>query len=198
MLGQGLRRRLIVASNNRHKLQEIQSILGEGWEVIGAQEVAPGLTWDETGSNFLENAHIKINALRPFTKGCILADDSGLCVDALSGAPGVLSSSFGGVEGDHARNVQRLLAELRNVPDELRKAHFYCLILFVDEVGQQQIFEGRCFGRIATELRGSGGFGYDPVFVPDGFTVSMAEMTDIEKNAISHRGRAMAAFKSSF
>lgn len=188
-------RQLVVASNNRHKLQEIQSILGSEWQVLGAQDVAPGIGWDETGANFLDNARIKVTALRPYSTGCILADDSGLCVDSLNGAPGVLSSSYGGVEGDHVRNVARLLADLKNVPDQSRHAHFYCLLLFSDESGRESVFEGRCYGKIARQPFGEGGFGYDPVFIPDGFKVSMAQMTEVEKNAISHRGRAMAAFK---
>jgi XTP/dITP diphosphohydrolase len=188
------KREIIVASNNRHKLQEMQSILGSGCLVRGASEVVPGIEWDETGTTFLENARIKIAALKPHAKGCLLADDSGLCVDALNGAPGVFSSSFGGVEGDHARNVDRLLLELKDISDDKRTAHFYCLILFVDEHGQENLFEGRCHGRIARQRSGKGGFGYDPVFIPDGFQISMAEMTEEEKNAISHRGRAMASF----
>lgn len=187
-------RKLIVATNNRHKLEEIRAILGESWVVLGASDVAPGITWDETGQTFLENARIKINALRRHTKDCVLADDSGLCVDALDGKPGVHSSSFGGVEGDHQRNVDHLLAVLKDVPLERRGAHFYCLLLFVNENGAETRFEGRCDGRIATERHGKGGFGYDPVFVPEGSEVSMAEMGDARKNAISHRGRAMYEF----
>ncbi len=188
----------MVATNNQHKLQEIQSILGPRWRILGAQDVASGLSWDETGTSFLENARIKIAALRRHFKGCILADDSGLCVDALQGAPGVVSSSYGGVEGDHARNVARLLADLRDVPESLRGAHFYCLILFSNEKGEEKVFEGKCNGRILESPRGHGGFGYDPVFAPDGYSISMAEMAASDKNAISHRGLAMKAFKEAF
>lgn len=187
-------RQIVVASNNRHKLQEMQSILGSPWLVLGAREVAPNLTWDETGGTFLENARIKINALRPHVSGCILADDSGLCVDALKGAPGVHSSSYGGVEGDHQRNVERLLAAMDDIPDGKRGAHFYCLILFLNERGNEEIYEGRCYGQISRKPTGDNGFGYDPVFIPDGFNVSMAQLSEDDKNAISHRGRAMSAF----
>ncbi len=187
-------RKLIVATNNRHKLDEIRAILGTSWIVFGASDVAAGISWDETGHTFLENARIKINALRRHTTDCVLADDSGLCVDALDGQPGVHSSSFGGVEGDHQRNVDHLLAALKDVHGERRGAHFYCLLLFVDESGNETRFEGRCDGHIAMERHGTGGFGYDPVFVPDGSDVSMAEMGDERKNAISHRGRAMREF----
>ncbi len=188
------KRLIVVATNNRHKLQEMQSILGSAWLVQGAGDVASGLTWEETGSTFRDNARIKINALKPYVKGCILADDSGLCVDALHGAPGVNSSSYGGIEGDHGRNVQRLLAHMRDVPDHERGAHFYCLILFLNERGEEEMFEGRCFGRISRQPSGQGGFGYDPVFIPDGYNLTMAEMSERDKNAISHRGRALTEF----
>jgi XTP/dITP diphosphohydrolase len=187
-------RKLIVASNNRHKLDEIRAILGDAWTVLGAADVAPGISWDETGQTFLDNARIKVNALRRHTKDCVLADDSGLCVDALDGKPGVHSSSYGGVEGDHQRNVDHLLSALKDVPLERRGAHFYCLLLFVNEEGIETRFEGRCEGHIANGRSGQGGFGYDPVFVPEGSDVSMAEMGDARKNAISHRGRAMGEF----
>ena len=187
-------RKIIVATNNGHKLHEIRAILGDGWTVLGASDVAPGLTWEETGNTFLENARIKINALRPYTKDCVLADDSGLCVEAMGGRPGVHSSSYGGVEGDHKRNVEHLLAEMKDISADRRSAYFYCLLLFIDESGVEKKFEGRCAGRIATERRGFAGFGYDPVFVPDGFDISMAEMRDEQKNAVSHRGAAMRAF----
>lgn len=190
-------RTLIVATNNKHKLDEIRSMAGSNFSVSGVSEIAPGLQWDETGKTFLENARIKISALRPHTKGCILADDSGLCVDALNGAPGVFSSSFGGIEGDHSRNVDKLLDVLSGIPNDKRGAHFYCLLLYVDETGKESRFEGRCFGRIAEHRAGLGGFGYDPVFIPDGFHVSMAEMTEAQKNEISHRGRAMSEFMRS-
>lgn len=189
-------RDLTVASHNQHKLREIQAILGSAWRVQGALDVAPGSAWNETGSTFLENARIKIKALRPHTRGCLLADDSGLCVDALAGAPGVHSSSYGGIEGDHERNVDCLLRALQSIPDEKRSAHFYCLILFVDEHGIEQIFEGRCPGRITRVPKGLGGFGYDPIFVPDGFDISLSEMSEQQKNAISHRGQAMRNFSA--
>lgn len=185
---------LVVASNNQHKLLEIRAMLGPSWSVKGASEVAPNVGWDETGTTFLENARIKIAALRPYTKGCILADDSGLCVDELGGLPGVNSSSFGGVEGDHTRNIEHLLSVLRDVPNDRRGAHFYCLILFQDEASKESQFEGRCFGRIATVRRGVGGFGYDPIFMVGTSDTAMAEMSESEKNAISHRGQAMKAF----
>lgn len=187
-------RTLVVASNNKHKLQEIRAILGDRWRVVGAQEVAPNVTWDETGTTFLENARIKIKALRPYTEGCILADDSGLCVDALGGRPGVWSSSYGGVEGDHTRNCAKLLQDLVHVPEGKRQAYFICLLVFEDEERRESIYEGRCTGSIATSLKGEGGFGYDPLFYLPEYRCSMATLSEAEKNKCSHRGQAMEKF----
>lgn len=187
-------RTLVVASNNKHKLHEIRSILGDLWTVISAQEMAPDVMWDETGTTFLENARIKIKALRPYTSGCILADDSGLCVDALEGRPGVWSSSYGGVEGDHARNCAKLLQDMANVPDGKRQAYFICLLVFEDENQRESIYEGRCSGSITTGLEGEGGFGYDPLFYVPECRCTLAALSDSEKNKLSHRGRAMQQF----
>ncbi len=195
MSQKGAVKQMVLASNNRHKVKEIQAIFGPSWRVLSVAEIAPGLRWDETGQTFLENARIKINALRPHVSGLILADDSGLCVDALGGEPGVHSSSYGGVEGDHTRNTAKLLQVMESIPDGRRQAHFYCLLLLVDEQNQEHLFEGRCEGKIASSGSGVGGFGYDPVFIPLGFSQSMAVLSAEEKNAISHRGRAMASLK---
>lgn len=187
--------RILLATNNRHKISEIQAILGHDWTIIGVSDVAPRLTWEETGESFLENARIKIAALRPHFDGAILADDSGLCVDVLHGRPGVHSSSYGGVEGDHRRNLSKLLIDMATIPEGRRSAHFYCLLLLSRADGQELIFEGRCDGRLSLTPSGSGGFGYDPIFVPDGFHVTLADLTDDQKNLISHRGKAVRAFK---
>lgn len=188
-------KQIVLASNNRHKVKEIQAIFGPSWRVLSAADIDPGLRWDEIGQTFLENARIKINALRPHVSGLILADDSGLCVDALGGEPGVHSSSYGGVEGDHARNTAKLLEVMESIPENRRQAHFYCLLLLVDEQNQEHLFEGRSEGKIASNGAGVGGFGYDPVFIPHGFSQTMAELSEVEKNAISHRGRAMDGLK---
>ncbi len=196
MAEESMRKRLIVATNNGHKLHEIQSILGANWIVSGAQSAAPGVIWEENGGTFLDNARIKVAALRPYTDAWILADDSGLCVDVLGGRPGVYSSCYGGIEGDHQRNVQRLLEELKGVAPAKRSAYFYCLILLARNAQHEECFEGRCFGSIAESPSGLGGFGYDPVFVPEGGSKTMAQMTDHEKNKISHRGQALSALVS--
>lgn len=185
---------LVVASNNQHKLQELRTILGSSWHVLSAQDVAPGISWDESGQTFVENARIKVKSLRPFTKHCILADDSGLCVDALNGAPGVWSSSFGGSEGNHAANNARLLKELAGVPKTKRQAHFICVLVFEDELGTESVYEGRCHGAIAEAMDGLGGFGYDPLFYLPDRGLTMARLSEDEKNEISHRGQAMKKF----
>jgi XTP/dITP diphosphohydrolase len=189
-------RTLVIASNNQHKLSEFRAILSDHWTVKGARDLDPQVTWDESGQTFLENARIKIAALRGLTNGYILADDSGLCVDGLGGAPGVHSSSFGGIEGDHPRNVEALLRAMNALPAGARKAHFYCLLLLSCPDGAELKFEGRCHGVIAASVSGDGGFGYDPVFVPDGHDRSMASMPTSLKNSISHRGVAAALLMS--
>lgn len=189
------RKRILLATNNHHKISEIQAILGPDWQIIGVSDVAPGLTWEETGGSFIENARIKIAALRPHFADAILADDSGLCVDALNGRPGVHSSSYGGVEGDHRRNLNKLLSDMATTPAGRRGAHFYCLLLLSRAEDQELIFEGRCDGTISLAPSGGAGFGYDPIFIPNGFDVSMAELTDDQKNLISHRGKAVRAFR---
>lgn len=196
MAAQGIQnqRTLVLASNNKHKLQEIRAILGPSWRVIAAQDVAPDITWDETGTTFVENAKIKLKALRPHTAGCILADDSGLCVEALDGKPGVWSSSYSGHEGDHAANTAKLLKDMEGVPQAKRQAYFICVLVFEDESGKQHIYEGKCHGEIATAREGSGGFGYDPIFYLPDRGKMMASLTENQKNEISHRGRAMAQF----
>ena len=123
----------------------------------------------------------------------VLADDSGLCVDALDGAPGVESAYFAGPAGDPAANLAKLVREMRDVPDQRRGAHFICMLLVAGPGGQEFIFEGRCDGRLRREPRGGSGFGYDPVFVPAGETLTFAELGEAVKNRLSHRGRAWAA-----
>lgn len=184
-------RTLVVASNNRHKIEEISEMLGDAWKVLSAQDVVPGITWDETGTTFLENARIKAKLLKSKTSHCVLADDSGLCVEALNGAPGVWSSSYGGKEGDHAANNTRLMKELTGVPASKRQAYFQCILVFIDEEGKELTAQGRCHGAIAESAEGSYGFGYDPIFLVGDSQRTMATMSEREKNKISHRGEAM-------
>ncbi len=163
-------------------------------EIVSARAVGGMPPVEEDTGTFLGNARKKALALRArLPAGAwALADDSGLCVDALDGAPGVESAYYAGPQGDGAANLRKLLATLRDVPDERRGAHFRCVLLLLGPDGEEHSFEGRCPGRLLREARGGAGFGYDPIFVPEGFTQSYAELGDDVKNRISHRARAWA------
>lgn len=192
-----VRRLLYLASNNPHKAEELRDLTRGLFDVRLAKELDPGIGWDETGTTFAANAKIKADRVRRLTDAAVLADDSGLEVDALAGAPGVYSSRYAGRDGDDRANNAKLLRELADVADERRGARFVCTLYFVDEGGVGHVFRGTCEGRILHEPRGSHGFGYDPLFLVAGDTRAMAEMSEVEKNAISHRGRAVAAWLSS-
>ena len=185
----------ILASNNRKKLIELQTILNElGMDVISQGEAGLSIEVEETGTTFEENSMLKaMGACDLINKPCI-ADDSGLCVDALNGQPGVYSARYGGDEC--AGDVQRYELLLKNMAgEENRSARFVSVITCVFPNGQSIQCRGECGGTILTAPRGEGGFGYDPIFLPEGFEKSMAELTPEEKNAISHRGRALEKFK---
>lgn len=176
---------LIAATHNANKLREFRQIL-PGWRIDGD---SPDV--EETEETFAGNALLKARACARRHPGAwIAADDSGLSVDALGGAPGVHSARYAGRDGDTPANNALLLANLAGVED--RSAHFTCAIAVVSPSGEERVFEGRCHGRIAEAPSGGGGFGYDPLFVPDGRDVSFASLSADEKNAISHRGKALA------
>lgn len=185
-----LSRKLVVATNNSHKLKEIKEIL-KGFEIIPAKEVSKDFNPVEKGSSFCENALIKARELGKFTELPILADDSGLEVFALNGEPGVFSSRYS-KDGSDEANLEKLLANLKGIKD--RRARFVCcmVLLLKDTVIKR---EGFVYGEIIGEPRGKGGFGYDPVFVPEGYNRTFAEMSGDEKNAISHRRRALELIK---
>lgn len=187
---------LYLATRNQHKAEEIQAILGTKWRVASSSELDPELDWDESGTTFRANALIKAQALRTKTSSPILADDSGLEVDILEGVPGVYSARYAGPGASDQDNLQKLLRVLHGVPAEHRRARFVCVLCYLDEMGQPQYFEGRCEGRIIEQPKGASGFGYDPIFVPDGWEKSFAELTSEEKNRISHRQKAMQSFQS--
>ncbi|HEY2747523.1 MAG TPA: RdgB/HAM1 family non-canonical purine NTP pyrophosphatase [Polyangia bacterium] len=187
----GARRRLAFASGNRHKVAEIAAMLASrGWEVVPL-----ALTVDEDAPTFAGNAEKKARAALAEAGLPALADDSGLEVDALDGAPGVRSARFAGEPSDDARNNAKLLAALAGVPDARRTARFRCALVFVDGDGTRLVAEGACAGRIGHAPRGAGGFGYDPLFLIDGDAAgrTMAELPADEKNRISHRARALEA-----
>lgn len=181
--------KLHVATHNAHKLREIQQIL-PGVDVSADD---PGDVLEDA-PDFAGNALIKVRAIASRHPGeWCMADDSGLEVAALGGAPGVRSARYAGEPSDTAANNALLLKNLSGVSD--RRANFTCAIALSDPSGAERVVEGRCFGRIAESAAGAGGFGYDPLFVPDGFACSFAELPAEEKNRISHRGRALAAAK---
>lgn len=146
----------------------------------------------ETGSTFLENATLKAEAISALCDGLVLADDSGLVVDALNGAPGVWSSSYGGEEGNHPRNNARLLEEMKELPPQQRSARFLCTMVIARDGKALAHFVGSVEGRILLAARGDGGFGYDPLFAPSGHDASFSELGPEIKNSLSHRGRALA------
>jgi XTP/dITP diphosphohydrolase len=185
---------IYLASNNAHKAQVLAALASGLFEVRLAKELDPHVQWDESGSTCLENARIKAMVVKKLTSAAVLADDSGLEVEALGGAPGVYSSRYAGLDGDDAANNAKLLRELSAIPDEGRKARFVCVLHFIDEQGRESSFEGACDGSILTARRGEGGFGYDPLFLVEGLGKSMAELSTDEKNAVSHRRRAFDAF----
>lgn len=183
--------RLMVATRNRHKSDEIRAMVGDRFEVVDANDIDGLPEIEETGTSFLENATLKAVGISRCVEGLVLSDDSGLEVDALAGRPGVWSSSFGGEEGNHARNNQRMLREMDGVAADRRSARFRCVMVIARGGELLADFSGAVEGRIITELRGEGGFGYDPLFVPDGFDRSFAELGGEVKNQLSHRARAL-------
>jgi len=189
-------RRVLVASRNAKKLGELRRILADagidGLEIIGLDEVPPFPEAPETGATFEENALAKARDGAAATGLACVADDSGLSVDALNGMPGVLSARWSGRHGDDAANNELLLGQLSDVPDERRGARFVSACALVVD-GREVVTLGEWPGHLARKPAGDGGFGYDPLFVPDGGTVSAAELTPAAKDAASHRGHALRA-----
>ncbi len=181
--------RLIIATRNAHKSAEIRAMIGDHFEVLDATAFPDFPEIEETGTTFLENARLKALGISSRIGGWVLSDDSGLEVDALGGAPGVWSSSFGGEEGNHAKNNARLLAEMMGKSD--RRARFRCTMVLAREGAEVANFSGSVEGRLVDALYGSGGFGYDPLFIPDGHERTFAELGDATKNTLSHRSRAL-------
>lgn len=181
--------RLILATRNAHKTAEIRAMIGDRFEVMDATAFPELPEIAETGTTFLENARLKAEGVSHRVAGWVLSDDSGLEVDALGGAPGVWSSSFGGEEGNHTKNNARLLSEMAGKMD--RTARFRCTMVLARDGAEQANFTGNVQGRLVDALHGSGGFGYDPLFIPDGHAQTFAELGDEIKNQLSHRARAL-------
>ena len=182
---------LVLATRNEGKLRELARIISQQVAGLDAFPGAPDVP--ETGATFEANALLKARAVAAFTGSPSVADDSGLCVDALNGMPGVLSARWAGKHGDDQANLNLLLAQVADVPDERLGARFVCAAALVVPGDGEWVTTGEVTGRLIRQPRGSGGFGYDPIFQPDGFGETTAEMTPEAKDAISHRGRAFRA-----
>jgi XTP/dITP diphosphohydrolase len=191
-------KKILVATNNKNKIPEIAITLDrDGWEYFTLDSLGITEIPEETGTSYEENARIKATAPHISTAMAVLADDSGLEVDALGGAPGIHSARYAGEGANDARNIEKLLDELKDVPEGERTARFVCHIIYIDEEGKELSVQGVCEGRIGFEPQGNKGFGYDPVFFPDEINDgrTMAELSPAEKDAISHRGKALRALR---
>ena len=185
--------KLIIASNNKHKVHEIKAILGDKFdEILSLREAGISHETVEDGTTFLENAAKKAREIAEISGVCAIADDSGICVDALDGAPGIYSARFASVSDGNATDAENnalLIKKLEGVSD--RGAHYTAAVAIAYPDGEIRSAEGHLFGKIGYEPKGERGFGYDPYFIPDGYTKTVAELTDEEKNSISHRGKAL-------
>jgi XTP/dITP diphosphohydrolase len=186
---------LFLASNNSHKIKELQELLGNSSNILTPKDFPLYPEPDESGNSLEENAAIKAIAGFNFTGLPTLSDDSGLFVESLGGEPGVQSAYYGGKPSNSLNNIDKLLFELKEKSN--RKAYFQTIIAWYD--GKELLyFKGEIKGRIIQEVKGKTGFGYDPVFIPDGYETTFAEMSESEKNAISHRANALKEFSNYF
>ena len=190
-----------MASGNAHKVTEMGALAardGLAVEIVSAKALGGMPAVAEDTGTFEGNARKKARALRAIAPAgsVVLADDSGVCVDHLGGGPGVESAYFAGPQGDAAANLRKLAEVMRGVPAGRRGARFYCLLFLIDEAGGEHVFEGRCEGTLLDDPRGGAGFGYDPLFVPEGYSESYAELGDEVKSRLSHRARAWAALSA--
>ena len=183
--------KLILATKNRHKAEEISYILGEGFTVVTQTDAGIDVDVIEDGDTFAANAIKKAVTVMSLTGLPVIADDSGLAVDALNGLPGVKTARYAGDSATDDQNIDKLLRVMSDVPGFRRGAKFVCVVALAIPGSHVETFRGECPGRILTECMGTGGFGYDPVFMPLEYGVSMAELPPQVKNAISHRGKAV-------
>lgn len=185
-------KKIILASNNKHKVDEIKKILKDfPYEVVSLSDAGIDVEVEEDGKTFEENAYKKAKEIMELTGHAALADDSGLEVFALDGAPGVYSARFAGEHGNHKKNNMKLLEMLKDVPEERRGARFVSTIVLVTPDGDKIVARGEIEGKIGYSEKGTGGFGYDPLFIVPELNKTFAELSPEEKNAISHRARAL-------
>jgi XTP/dITP diphosphohydrolase len=188
-------KKIVLATANTHKVIEFQRILNEllpDLELVATSQFPGVPEIEETGSTFAENALIKARAINEFTNLPALADDSGLVVEALNGAPGIFSARYAGINADDKANVMKLLNEIKGLDQSLLSAKFECSIALVDKSQDLElVVDGQMPGQVIKEVRGKNGFGYDPIFVPQGLTKTSSELSDSEKDKISHRGIAL-------
>lgn len=187
--------KLVLATRNQGKIEEFRRILEElapgQIDLIGVDQFPHLVDVDETGSTFEENSLLKARYTSEATGLPAIADDSGLCVDALNGDPGIYSARWAGTHGDDRANLVKVLDQLKDVPDENRTAYFICVASLVLPDGRQQVAEGRFEGHILHAPVGNNGFGYDPIFQPLGMSISSAQMSAEEKDLVSHRGKSL-------
>ena len=188
-------KKIVLATANTHKVIEFQRILGEllpGLELTASSDFSKVPVIEETGATFAENALLKAKVINEFTKLPAIADDSGLVVAALNGAPGIFSARYAGINATDQENVAKLISDIENIDDSLLEASFECAIAIVDRVQNLElIVQGQMPGRVIKQVRGANGFGYDPMFIPQGFSKTAAELSDQDKDKISHRGIAL-------
>jgi XTP/dITP diphosphohydrolase len=182
--------KVVLATRNLGKVEELRRILDGAVDLLGLDDVEAYEPGPETGATFADNALLKAREAVQHTGLPAVADDSGLAVDAMNGMPGILSARWAGEHGQDRANLELLLKQLADVPDERLAAGFVCAAAYALPDGRSDVVLGEMRGRIVREPRGANGFGYDPIFVPDGLTVTSAELSSQDKDAISHRGRA--------
>lgn len=183
--------KVVIASNNQGKIKEIKKILEPlGYEVLSQKEANINLEVEETGTTYEENAKLKARAIYEITKTCVLSDDSGLSIDYFDGAPGLYSARFK-PELTTSETNEYVLNEMKDVEDSKRTAQFVCCICFIKETGEEIIVQASCEGKVAYEAKGNNGFGYDPIFFLESYGKTMAEISEEEKNKISHRAKAL-------
>jgi XTP/dITP diphosphohydrolase len=190
---------LIIATGNAHKVEEFELLLqGLEFDVVSAKSCGGMPEVDENGATFAANAQLKAEALRAQAPAdaWVMADDSGLEVDALDGAPGIYSARYAGADASDGDNVVKLLEALKDMPKAKRTARFRCVLCVIDHEGYITHYDGSCEGRIDTEVHGDGGFGYDPIFIPDGYSESFAQLGDSVKSQLSHRAKAVEWMRS--